>query len=391
MEQLRPDFDLRPSLRMRLGLISEELLRLTVAQYQILDGLLDNRTAVIRGGAGSGKTFLAIEESRRAAAAGKRVLLLCFNRALGRQMQEAVADCPEVTATHLHGFMAGTIREAGLEDQIPAADPADVFTLFQPLLCLEALPQLGLAHAFDVLIVDEAQDILRDAYLDVLDAAVRDGLSGGAWRFLYDPRQNVFEGVEPKGMKRLMDLHPALYRLRVNCRNTAPIAVSVGLLSGTECDETLVVDGPEVETFWYSDDKEQRRIVSRHVGRLLAQGLRPADIVILSHKRLENSCLALGFTGLPYEIDPSDEDLAKAETVAFRTIPAYKGLEADAVVLVDVDRLDGRDAASSLYVGASRARSHLAVFIDQTAKDDYAARAEDFGRLLVRASGSFPR
>src|SRR5262249_50521729 len=75
LNELRPDFDLRPSLRMRLGIISEELLRLTEAQYQILDGLQDNPTAVIRGGAGTGKTFLAVEEARRAADLGKRVLL----------------------------------------------------------------------------------------------------------------------------------------------------------------------------------------------------------------------------------------------------------------------------------------------------------------------------
>jgi superfamily I DNA/RNA helicase len=384
LEQLRPDFDLRPSLRMRLGVIAEEQLRLTQAQYQVLDGLVDNRTAVIRGGAGTGKTFLAIEESRRAAAAGRRVLLLCFNRALARQLKEAVADFPEVMAMHLHGFMAAMIREAGLEDQVPAADPEDVFTLFQPLLCVDALSRMGPDHQFDLVVVDEAQDILRTAYLDVLESALRGGLTGGAWRFFYDPRQNLFEGVDPNGMKRLLDCRPALYRLKINCRNTAPIAVAVSLLSGTDSDETLSVEGPEVETVWYSDDAEQRRLASRHVGRLLAQGLRPADVVILSRRRVESSCFAGGLMGLPYAIDLSEDNPVKGDRVAFRTITAYKGLEADVILLVDVDRLRGREAASSLYVGASRARSQLAIFINEAAKDDYDSKAEEFGRRLVQ-------
>jgi hypothetical protein len=167
---LRPDFDLRPSLRMRLGLIAEELLRLTEGQYQVLDGLQDNRTAVIRGGAGTGKTFLAIEEARRAARLGKRVFLCCFNRPLAGQVQKMVADEPLITAVHLHGFMARKIREAGLEDEIPQADESDIFTLFQPLVCLDALEALDGRGAYDVLIVDEAQDVLRESYAEVLNA-----------------------------------------------------------------------------------------------------------------------------------------------------------------------------------------------------------------------------
>ena len=390
LDHLRPDFDLIPSLRMRLGIISQELLRLTQAQYQVLDGLTDNATAIVRGGAGTGKTLLALEEARRAAADGKRVLLVCFNRALAEEIQQAVDDCPLVTAASLHAFMARVIGDAGMDSQIPRAELHDVLEVFQPLVCLDALQLLGRTEAFDLLVVDEAQDILRDAYLDVLGSALRGGLEGGAWRFFYDPRQNVFEGVEPRGLKRLLQLRPALYRLTINCRNTAPIAVSAGLLSGSGCDETLVVDGPDVEVVWYSDAHDQRRLVSRHIGRLLAEGIRPQDVVILSHKRFERSDLATGFVGLPNRLESEKSGRGGGGEIAFRTISAYKGLESDVVALIDVDRIEGRDAAASLYIGASRARSHLAVFIDAKVRDDYALRAEAFGRLLARATARGP-
>ena len=65
LEELRPDFDIRPSLRTRVGLVSDEMLRLTREQYRILDGLASNPRVIIRGAAGTGKTLLAVEQARR--------------------------------------------------------------------------------------------------------------------------------------------------------------------------------------------------------------------------------------------------------------------------------------------------------------------------------------
>ena len=62
------------------------LLRQTTAEYQILDLLRDNRQLVVQGGPGSGKTWLALEQAFRYAEEGLRVLLLCYNIALGRSV-----------------------------------------------------------------------------------------------------------------------------------------------------------------------------------------------------------------------------------------------------------------------------------------------------------------
>ena len=81
IEQIRPDFDLEPTLRCQIGNVRHELLRLTNEQYQIVDALATNPRAMIRGGAGTGKSLLALREVRRVAAEGQQVLLCCFNRA----------------------------------------------------------------------------------------------------------------------------------------------------------------------------------------------------------------------------------------------------------------------------------------------------------------------
>jgi len=387
VQALRPDFDLRPSLRMRLGQIAEELLRITTEQYVVLDGLADNERVVVRGGAGTGKTFLAVEEARRLAAAGSKVLLCCYNRSLGDQLAAMVNDHPNITAGSFHSFMAQLIKRADLASTLPNASTEDLHEIYQPLVAIDALRQTGMHHTYDALVVDEAQDLVQDAYLAVFDEALKNGLDNGKWRFFLDPMQNLFEGLAPSGLTRLHRSRPATYRLRINCRNTTPVAVAVALLSGTPPEETLEIDGPKVSVVWCAGPEDERRRASRHIGRLLAEGLRPEDIVILSSRRLEKSCLAEGLVGLPIRLTV-EQPHSKSGWIRYRTVHSFKGLESDAVVLVDCDRLESASSRGLMYVGASRARSQLGVFLDQGCRPAYDELARKFGRNLVESANA---
>lgn len=380
VDKLRGDFDLRPSLRAQVSYVVDELVALTKEQSQALEGLVDNPRAIIRGGAGTGKTLLALEEARRWTSGGRRVLLTCFSRNLAAYLRAAAQDEPLLTVEHLHGFMARIVAENGLTHRLPDVDATDLFEVFYPELALEAL--LGEAsEAYDVAIVDEGQDLLREAYLDILDTSLRGGLRTGSWRVFLDPRQNVFDAIQAQQLSRLSSSAPAEYRLTINCRNTIPIAVTTALLAGQDLVETLRVEGPEVETFWYADDAEQSSMVARHVQRLLSGGVRAEDIAILSPRGLTRSG-ALGqlksrrfmlveLTGHP--------DALAASGVKFSTIRGFKGLEADAVLLVDNDVLGSSDGGTGFYVGASRARAMLAVFLRSDQRENYEALARALG------------
>ena len=67
------------------------LLRQTTAEYQVLDLLRDNRQIIVKGGPGSGKTWLALEQAFRYVKDGLQVLLLCYNVALAEQLAAVVA------------------------------------------------------------------------------------------------------------------------------------------------------------------------------------------------------------------------------------------------------------------------------------------------------------
>jgi hypothetical protein len=96
------------------------------------------------------------------------------------------------------------------------------------------------------------------------------------------------------------------------------------------------VQDPKVETLWYRDAPDQRRIVPSCVRRLLPRGIRPSEILVLSTKTLQHSCLKDGWAS---DIGADLVDFKPGHNdngaVQFSTTSAFKGLESDAVILLD--------------------------------------------------------
>src|SRR6201999_1743825 len=65
---------------------------LTEHQAVILDAIRLLNRVEIRGGAGSGKTFLAVEQARRLAAKGQRVARLCYSHGLASYLERITAN-----------------------------------------------------------------------------------------------------------------------------------------------------------------------------------------------------------------------------------------------------------------------------------------------------------
>ena len=390
--ELRGDFDLKPSLKQRIGLVDTELFSLTEEQYKVLDSLVDNERVLIRGGAGTGKTLLVVEEAIRQSQLGKSVLVCCFNKQLADHIRSALDGHKGVTVCHLHGLMGELIKEAGKQADLPDAREQDVFTVYYPLVALDAIGELERADDCEVLIMDEAQDLMLDGYLDVLDTLLVGGLKDGVWRAFLDPKQNIFEATDPAGLRRLLAERPAQHRLHLNCRNTAAIASATSLLSTVDQDEECRAEGPDVEYYWYRDDAHGSRLVSKQINRILSEGVKPEDIVVLSPRRLDNSSLRGGLPDVPYSlVDASQHPEGRGQAIRFATVSSYKGLEADVVLLVDVDNLEDKHALSNLYVGTSRARAVLAVFLKETVREDFSKLAESLGKRMVEASGGSSR
>lgn len=66
--------------------------QLTRDQARVARMLREHRRLKVVGGAGTGKTWLALEQARRLAAGGERVALVCYSRGLARFLQRMTAQ-----------------------------------------------------------------------------------------------------------------------------------------------------------------------------------------------------------------------------------------------------------------------------------------------------------
>jgi hypothetical protein len=382
LESIRGDFNLVPSLQGTAAAADRELVRLTEEQCQLFARLSANPRVVARGGAGTGKTLIAAEEARRLAGQGRNVLYLCFSRNLARYLEHALADVPTVTVRTLHSLMNEIVEAAGRRSELPDVDENDLFTMFLPELALETLLESGDVGRYGAVLVDEAQDLLREPYLDVIEVLVEGEIAKGVWRFFIDPSQNILGGIAPAALHRLEAAAPVDWPLTVNCRNTQPIAIQVALLSGTPMPEVLSPDGPAVDVTWYASAGDQRSAVAERLRQLRREGFAAKQITVLSRYRLGWS-VGRDDLGVPLK-DISRGGLGSAgDATAFSTVSSFKGLEAEVVLLTDVDDLSSAEGLTSVYVGASRARVALYVFISEHVRGQFKEHAHVFGRQAM--------
>jgi Nuclease-related domain/UvrD-like helicase C-terminal domain len=379
---LRGDFDFRPSLQRRTETINEELLSLTTEQYRTLDMLVDNARVLIKGSAGTGKTMLAAEEARRGASLGRRVLLCCFSRNLAEFLADTLAAYPLIQVESFHRLMARLVREAGLQDLLPDASSAYLYEVAFPDLCFEAIATLSGFEPYDQLIVDEGQDLMLDRYWSIFDVLLLGGIASGNFRVFYDPKQNLFDGMDGSLAGLVAKSTFAKCELSLNCRNTEPTIVNGALLCGAPLGRAAKAAGPESIIEFWADSREQQQKITRLIRQLLSEKIRPEQITILSPRKRASS--ALSSSGLPCSLaDITDGGRTVSGSLSFCTVAGFKGLESDVVLLIDVDGLQGAEYAPLLYVAVTRPRILLAAFLNENVRPAFEDNARKLGAALA--------
>jgi hypothetical protein len=367
-----------------------ELLSLTKEQYRLLDTYQDNERCLFQGGAGTGKTLLAVEAARRSGRDGKRVLLVCFNKFLARSIAyEVNRTAPEATIVvdNFHNYLEELISKSSLAesfDQEKKTGERDkLFQQTYPEYALSAIKE-GVVEHFDHLVMDEGQDLICPEYLLVLDALLAKGLSGGCWTIFSDfHKQAIFSDRTAEQMEEDLNGIAPIYargRLMTNCRNTKHIGEDTALISGFDEPPFLPsnIKGVPVKYLYFEDEQSQRKIL-RNILRDLTSpfdGVPPEKIVILSPYTRKNSCLANPLQGTQIEIESLEESSVadrhqKEDVIYFSTIHAFKGLESSIIIIVDVKALAEERIRQLLYVGMSRARHRLYVLISESARDEF--------------------
>ena len=325
-----------------------EVERLSAEQAVILNAARLLNRVEVRGGAGSGKTWLAVEQARRLSREGKRVALTCYSRGLAAWLQRRVATFPRKEQP----AYVGTFHNLGVQWGAPTGseDDSDFWEVELPQLMVRLGEEQPVGKLFDAVVVDEAQDFANLWWPAAL-AALKDDVAGGLYVFS-DEGQRVFSrfGGPPAGLVPLV--------LDQNLRNTRQIGGSFSTLAPIRM-RLGDVDGPDIK-FLECPADQALDLAEDEVDPLLDAGWRPEDVALLTTGSRSSEQRARQAAG-PESYWASFWD---QEQVFYGHVLGFKGLERPAVILALNEREPGERSRERLYVGLSRARDQLVVVGD---------------------------
>lgn len=349
MDVLCPYFHAVPKLGTTINESEHIYIRLTNQQIALLDFLVEQDTAVIHGLAGTGKTVLAIEKAKMLAAQGESVLFLCYNSFLRDSLREN-NTIPGVVFHNAHS-LAYEIMGA-TDSKID-----DVLAEFEEYLEVVFDKE---NWKYKNVIVDEGQD-LDDRLLNRLYDLSKS--KKGSFYVFYDKNQFIMKKRQPHWLE---DAECRLV-LSKNCRNTAEIFKTACSIIGKENLTLNEIHGEVPFLRFYSTEKEMTAIVEGFLERM-KKGEVPADkITILSASTLDNSFIDAKRKYAGFELSEKREP----GKVHFTTIRKFKGLEAEAILVVDASMigLKSEEDRRLLYVGVSRAKNYLEIAMNQDIAD----------------------
>jgi superfamily I DNA and RNA helicase len=354
--------EVRPALRSLLVEAEEIRIRLTNNQTKILRIIGGRKRAVISGGAGTGKTLIAVEKSRILAASSNSVLLLTYNRPLADALALGLKGEPGITVLGFHQLcerrIAAARQQVGRDllgeakEAYPGSGEKHLFEVQIPYAL--ALSNEILAEKFDAVVVDEAQDFSEDYWFS-LEELLRDSVEGFLYIFI-DENQSLYR------KHKNLPVADEPFHLTANCRNTLPIhRAGYVHYSGEAVDEPNL-PGQDVHRIAVDGDSKQADAVASTVRSIIESGVRPEEIVVLLAKRPKAQLFAqLSSRRLPAGASWAFESPGQRNAVLVDTVARFKGLESTIAVLWVGDEIVDESLWETLYVGITRAKSLLYV------------------------------
>lgn len=300
-ERLFGEFTRMPVIDAQRGAVIEEQNRATADQIRVLSSLSRNQRMLVLGGAGTGKSLLLAESAKQEAESAHSVLITFRSPALVGFFSSLLADRP---------------------------------------IDITPFDELTSDRKYDVVLIDEAQDLMTADAMDLLDAVLVGGRSGGRWRMFLDPNnQAQVDGRFDHDVYELVAEEAPSFDLNRNVRNTKAIVHVVQEYLGADVGDPGIVNGERIGWNWF----EVKAGVDEAVGiaqRLVEGGARRSEIWIIS---------------------VVSTDAPRMDRDGFTvTSPKFaKGLEAEHVIVCDLPDSYGDVEIAAFYVAVTRARVSL--------------------------------
>jgi superfamily I DNA and RNA helicase len=317
------------------------------AMVRLPGGLADTLSAIemvplklrIRGTAGCGKSIVAGRYVDAAVASAKRPLLVCFNRSLAERLKMTVSQ--GTTVDTFYGLMDRFLGARGHSlDYSQMSSPGFWQKVQEQVIC-ESIDD---DWKFDALVVDEGQDF-EPQWVDLLRLFIREDAD---LLWLEDPDQaiRIFSEKQSSPEPAYLGLGSGLigYRARANYRSPETIASYIKRVLPFDFIPANPLPGLGVGVTTYKEPDDQSRRVAAIVTELLRLGFSHGEIVILSMRGLARASLTqekrVGSFTLSRPTGGYDllgNQLFEKGQLRFDTVYRFKGQQAPAIILTDID------------------------------------------------------
>lgn len=374
------DFDIVYTVGAKVDQVEQETIRVTEGQKRVLDYVAQNPRIVMTGGAGTGKTILSLEHARRLARGGSRVIFLCYNHNLAFHLQHRIrVQDPQVADGNLqvhaiYKYLLQTLAQAQHLPPTPPESQKEAYSKYWQQDIPQAFLQLAepnMHDPFDIMVIDEGQDLLTPLLMQCLDKLVQGGFRQGRWLVALDELQNIYRTPLLEGLELLNQAQPVTLTLQDNYRNTREIIDYTIEKTGIDphVRPLIQVPGLEIREDRYGDTQDQRIKLVKALERLTKDDISPSEICIVSLSSYENSVLQgnprAGKFPVQHLADLHPEEW-DPDKVKFSSVHRFKGLESPVVILTDVPDTDG-DYATRCYTAMTRAKALLWVLRQHSA------------------------
>ncbi len=331
---LRGEFELIRPISSYIEEYEKKIFIATEEQLTLLESIQLNRSYLCEGGAGTGKTLMAIEVAKMKKAENKRVGFVCRNHQFALYARSVLSKY-EVT-----------------------------------VICTETLDLDNPPDVFDCIIVDEGQDCMTVNQVAIIDGLVKDGLSEGSCYWFMDKnnQSHFYNDFDIQCLDFLADF--PRHNLSFNCRNTKPMIELIKSVTNGDCGKPKI-ESPGLEPSikaGFDDKQAQASELSNVIIELIDGGAQPSDITILTVLDTKESCVNSVINNLSPLIGRPNKQDRLQNKIEFFDVVSFKGQENKIVIVVDLFDIDQEDhSVAMLYTSFSRPNQHLIALLSKKA------------------------
>ena len=296
--------------------------------------LTNIRQFYVKGGAGTGKTWIAMKMAKKEAMLGNKVLFTCMSQELAKWIKRLIGDNENIDVFDLNTLVKMFVKNPESLEQNSYDNILDSLT--------DKLPE------YDAVFIDEAQDLSEE--LAVVIKMLLKNEEESRLGIFYDDVQNLRD--RDFGNAFMISTPPFL--LKENIRNTANIYNWATQHTDLGSDVIVnPVEGPNPKKEYINNIRHlEHRLENILRTFLVKESLATSSLVILVDDILpyqelfHNGLASWRFCCMP-SLDNS--------TIQFTTVYDFKGLEADMIIYIHSDLADN----NVNYTAYTRAKYYL--------------------------------